>query len=127
MQRSGQCDVHEIHVRIGQQLVELGVCSYVLQIHLLAGGPKVALNAGPISGAPLFVARANRRHASSGHALIRKPVNPPHESDAGQSNAYHRGASSGERVDSSMETCRSRPSPRSWNNSANRIITKPAI
>ena len=128
MQECGQRDVDKLDLGVAQQVVEIGVRIDSRKIDLLAWRPEVALDIAPIAGESLGNAFTDGDHLYSAKAVVREPMNPANETNANNANANHRGASSGIRVARSISTSvRGRPSPRSWNNNANRTITTTAI
>src|SRR5262245_2703905 len=127
MQRVGQRDVDQIHMRIGKKFLQFGVRRHTRHVDLLPRRAEIALNTAPVSFEPLWIARIDGSYADSAQPLVGEPVNPSHETNAHNANANHRGASSGVRVARSRLTSwAGRPSPLSWNKSAKRISTAPA-
>ncbi len=59
MLRSGQRDIDKIDLRVAQQVIEFRMLRNVGEIDLLAGRPEIALDAAPVAGQTLRIARAN--------------------------------------------------------------------
>src|SRR5439155_1469479 len=93
----GRADVHQIDVRVGEQVVVAGVAVDRAEVHDLAGRAEVAADAAPVAGELLRVAGVDRGHDGPAEALGGEVVDHAHEPDARYPDSHHDDGSSDDR------------------------------
>ena len=82
-------DIHQIHIRVVDQIVVVGIPLEVRHVHLTARRAKVALDAGPVPTELLFASCRDGRDLATLNRTSSLKVGKPHESDSDDSDTHH--------------------------------------
>ena len=89
VQMSGQADVHQIHLGIGQQFVHRLIADHFGHILHSAAAAEIPLDAAPVPAALLRIARGHGVHLTSFDLFDRLEMGDAHETDADNTDIDH--------------------------------------